>query len=98
MAAHLILLQIESANMHFYDEGFQKIPLLAVIPKTFVKDTKVPVKDGMGIVFQAFRLDGNIGAPLGFSVNLAADQAAFLELRVVFEKTDQLAAQIQIES
>ena len=63
--------------MHLYDEGFQKIPLLAVIPKTFVKDTKVPVKDGMGIVFQAFRLDGNIGAPLGFSVNLAADQAVF---------------------
>ena len=63
-----------------------------------MKDTKVPVKDGMGIVFQAFRLDGNIEAPLGFSVNLAADQAAFLELRVVFEKTDQFAAQIQIES
>jgi hypothetical protein len=97
MAAHLIFLQIESANMRFIDEGLQKIPLLAVIPKTFVKDTEVPVKDGMRSVFQAYRFDGNIGTPPGFSVNLATDPAAFLELRVVFEKTDQLATQIRIQ-
>ena len=96
MAADLIFLQIERANMGFIDEGFQKIPLVAVIPETFVKDTEVPVKDFMGCVFQAYRLDRNIGAPLGFVVNLAADQAVFLELRVVFEKPDQLAAQVLI--